>query len=379
MQIPSGKTLLIDGPAIMKMLDGEASILNCPLSKNKEYFLRPWKRYPVYAHSDCKLDLRMGEESRASMVEKDDAVDLWLGRVNEINAGEVVGVLGGVDSGKTSFTTLAVNTLTRKHGRAHVLSLDPGQTYFSPPTLVCATELTKCIHDLAECKPYWHRPVGSTSAAQASAEVLKAAEEFSKTWPGDVSMIVDMDGWVDDGAAAAHKAAVLKTLGCSKAVMLGEGLDMLRQTLETTGVEVVRLPSSKNVKPRDNAERRKIREWFFRRHLGNTTLRFIPATWVQLAVVGHAGQKPLEYLRVVSQKLEATAGDHKSSLCKNRTGLIAYLFDEQKNYKGIGIACGYDPQRTAIKILTSVESSVRWIWLGCVVITAEGDEVLTLD
>ncbi|MEM2096122.1 MAG: Clp1/GlmU family protein [Candidatus Caldarchaeum sp.] len=379
MQLPSGKTLLIDGPAVMKILEGEASILNCPLKQNKEYFLRPWKRYPVYAHSDCKLGLRMGDDSKADVVERDDTVDLWLSRVNEMNAGEVVGVLGGVDSGKTSFTTLAVNTLSRKFGKALVLSLDPGQTYVSPPTLVCATELTKCVHDLAECKPCWQRPVGSTSAAKASAEVLKAAAEFSEAWSRDVSMIVDMDGWVDDGAAAAHKAAVLKTLGCSKAFILGDGLDRLRRTLETTGIEVICLPSSKNAKTRDSTERRKIREWFFRKHLGSTTLRLIPATWVKLAVVGYDDQKPLEYLRDVSQKLAATAEDLTSNLCKNKTGLIAYLYDDQKNYKGIGIVCGYDSQRAAVKILTAVESSVRSIWLGRVVITAEGEEILILD
>ncbi|MCS6768901.1 MAG: polynucleotide 5'-hydroxyl-kinase [Candidatus Caldarchaeum sp.] len=379
MELSSGKILLVDGPAFLKVLEGSTSIFNCSLKANKEYFLRPWKRYPVYAETDSRLMLRMGEDSRVSFAEEDECVGSWFDQVKSLAEFGVVGVLGGVDVGKTAFTTLAANTLSKIFGKTVVLSLDPGQTCFTPPTVVGAAEMNGCVHDLSELKPFWQRPVGSASAVHAAAEVLEAVEEFSRVMPSEVPTVVDMDGWVDDAAAAAHKAAVLKTLGCRAAVIIGSGLERLHQLLESDGVKVVRLAQSKYVKTRDTAERRKIREWVFRKFIGKPTLRLIPSSWVQLSVLGHPGQKPLDYLNTALKQLADSAAEDLSNLCKSRTGLIAYLYDERSYYLGLGIMCGYDNVKSVIKIIASVESGFSKVQLGRLLLTAEGEEKLVLN
>ncbi|MDW7977916.1 MAG: hypothetical protein RMH74_03835 [Candidatus Caldarchaeum sp.] len=135
MELSSGKILLVDGPAFLKVLEGSTSIFNCSLKANKEYFLRPWKRYPVYAETDSRMMLRMGEDSRVSFVEEDECVGSWIDQVKSLAGVGVVGVLGGVDVGKTAFTTLAANTLSKIFGKTVVLSPTPAQTCFTPPTV----------------------------------------------------------------------------------------------------------------------------------------------------------------------------------------------------------------------------------------------------
>ncbi|MEM2236855.1 MAG: Clp1/GlmU family protein [Candidatus Caldarchaeum sp.] len=379
MELQAGKTLLVDGPATVTILDGKASIFNCPLTPRKPYLLRPWRRYPILAETNTTIQLSLGEDAAANIVEGDESTDAWLGYIDSLTENDVTAVLGGIDTGKTAFATTTVNTLVKKYGRCCVISLDPGQTYFTPPTVIGAAVAEKPVHDLSLLKPFWQKPVGSTSAAGTASLIIDAVEELSKTTPS----VVDMDGWVEGPAAIAHKTILLKTLACTKAVLLGEDIQTLKEQLDTAGIPLKPLSTSKHIKKRDVSDRKKIREWVFRKFLGQPTLKMIPTSWVQLKVLGSTHSTAYDFFREAvksaSNALKLPEDRDENVLCRRRIGLIAYLYSSAESYLGIGVFCGFDPSKNVVKILSSTEADIRKIVLGKLFISAEGDEEFLLD
>ncbi|MEM1964748.1 MAG: Clp1/GlmU family protein [Candidatus Caldarchaeum sp.] len=383
MEIPAGKTLLVDGPATITVLNGTANIYNCLLTPRKTYLLRPWRRYPIQAETNTTIQLSLGEEAAANIVDTDETIHTWLENINELTERDVTAVLGGVDTGKTAFATTAVNTLVKKYGRCYVVSLDPGQTYFTPPTVIGAALANKPVHDLSELKPFWQKPVGSTSAASTASLVADSVHELSQTADKKTPAVIDMDGWVEGPAAIAHKTIILKTLACTRAIILGDEAQTLKEQLDPAGIPLKPLAASKHVKKRDFTDRKKIREWVFRKFLGQPSLKMIPTSWVQLKTLGRAHSSTYEFfmeaVKTASTALNMLDESGGNALCKRRIGLVAYLYDMAEQYLGIGLFCGYDAEKGVVKIVSSKDEGVRKIILGRLFLSAEGDELYQLD
>ncbi len=373
MDIPAGKTLLIDGPASVKLIEGKASIYGCLLKTRRYYVMRPWKRYPLYAEEDVKIELNLGTDAEATLVNTGDEHVAWREIVESLVDKTALAVCGGVDTGKTSFATFAANHLVQRFGRCVVVSLDPGQTSFTPPCVVGCAEMREPVHDFAGLTPFLQRPVGSPSAALCSAEIAEATREIAQAL-ADGIFVVDVDGWVDGPAAVAHKLAVVKELNCSHVVVMGENKP-LAEAFSQAGMKVFTAPVSTYVKQRETVTRRKTREWLYRKHLGKPRTRLIPYSWIKLFTV--CGQTPPEEL--VKQADEALAQTTQENSIRKRMGLIAFLYDGAGRYKGMGVLTGFNDEKRAYMVLTSVEDEVRQIGLGRVVLTEDGDEILQLD
>jgi polynucleotide 5'-kinase involved in rRNA processing len=142
--------------------------------------------------------LKLGEDSCAEIFDGNTVEPAWVWAAEKMERDDVVAVLGRPDSGKTSYTTLAANIAVSKYGRCSVVSLDPGQTYFTPPTVVGAAAVEKQVYDLAELKPFWQVPVGTTSAPHGAAVILEMLVGLAERLVRPV--LVDMDGWVEGSA-----------------------------------------------------------------------------------------------------------------------------------------------------------------------------------
>ncbi len=346
------------------------------LDMRRTYILRPWRRYPLYADEDASVELRLGEDSCAEIFDGETVDQAWVWAAEKMEKDDVVAVLGRPDSGKTSYTTLAANIAVSKYGRCSVVSLDPGQTYFTPPTVVGAAAVEKQVFDLAELKPFWQVPVGTTSAPHGTAVILETLVGVAERLVRPV--LVDMDGWVEGSAAAAHKSALIKTLQCTKAVLLNLEKDALSDAVSEAVAAVLNIPASGHVRQRAPEERKKIREWLYRRFLGDLSLRMIPRTWVELKPVGFQGLEPGELYSQVERKLGETLGE-SAATHRKRGGLVCYLYDSHNTYTSLGLFCGFDRERDAVKILCQNCQGVKRILVGRVFLTAEGEELFTLD
>ncbi|MCS6784212.1 MAG: Clp1/GlmU family protein [Candidatus Caldarchaeum sp.] len=385
MDLAADKTLLVEGPSAVKVVQGSVSIYGCRLIKGRTYVLRPGRRYPLYAEQDSKVEINLGSESHQPVVESGSTVVGWRDAVEQLSNEKVMAVCGPVDSGKTSFCTYAANLLVQKHGRCVVVSLDPGQSYFTPPTVVGAAVLQEPVHDLFTLKPFIQIPVGSTSAASCATAVAQAAEALVRKIPDDVCVVVDVDGWVDGAPALSHKTMLLKIMNCSSAVVLGNEQDALKNALTQAGIRVMSLPTSSYVRQRDYAERKKTREWLYRRFLGKPSLKLVPTTWATVDTICRRTDAS-SLLEEAANSLAETLGirpeanvDPESTMSKRKIGLLAYIYDGQNTYRGLGLYLGMNRERNVHRLFSSVEVSAHRILLGKVVLSIEGDEILQLD
>jgi polynucleotide 5'-kinase involved in rRNA processing len=320
--------------------------------------------------------LKLGEDSCAEIFDGNTVEPAWVWAAEKIERDDVVAVLGRPDSGKTSYTTLAANIAVSKYGRCSVVSLDPGQTYFTPPTVVGAAAVEKQVYDLAELKPFWQVPVGTTSAPHGAAVILEMLVGLAERLVRPV--LVDMDGWVEGSAAAAHKSAILKTLRCTKAVLLNLEKETVSDAVSEAGIAVLSIPASGHVRQRAPEERKRIREWLYRRFLGDLSLRIIPRTWVELKAVGFQGLGPEELYSQAERRLGETVGE-SANMLRKRGGLVCYLYDSHNTYTSLALFCGVDRERDAVKVLCQTCQGVKRILVGRVFLTADGEEQFTLD
>jgi len=376
LELRAGTTLVVDGPAAIWVVEGRVAVYGCVLDLRKKYILRPWRRYPLYAEEDAVVEMRLGEDSETEVFNGDTVDKAWADTAEKIEKGDIVAVLGRPDSGKTSYTTLAANIAIRKYGRCSVVSLDPGQPYFTPPTVVGAATMEKQVHDLAELKPFWQQPVGTTSAPHGTGAIMEGLEGLADRLVRPV--LVDMDGWVEGPAAAAHKSALLKTLLCTKSVLLSLEKQPVADTLTKAGITVSHILASEHVRQRAPDDRKKIREWLYRRFLGSLSLRMIPQTWVELKAVGLQGIEPVELYGQAEQRLIEIFGEN-ANILRKRTGLVSYLYGPNNTYISLALFCGIDREKNAVKILCRDHMGVKKILVGRVFLTSEGGELFTLD
>jgi hypothetical protein len=67
---------------------------------------------------------------------------------------------------------------------------------------------------------------------------------------------------------------------------------------------------------------KRIREWLYRRFLGDLSLRIIPRTWVELKAVGFQGLGPEELYSQAERRLGETVGE-SANMLRKRVGLSA--------------------------------------------------------
>ena len=134
--VEKGKTLLVDGPACVKLISGAAEVLGAEVKPEMRIVIRQGKRLPFEAISSFEAELSMGEG--ASCAEKaTPAIPASWRRAAEtiLSTGEknTVLILGGVDSGKNGFCIYLANSALRKSRRVAVIDCDLGQSDLGPP------------------------------------------------------------------------------------------------------------------------------------------------------------------------------------------------------------------------------------------------------
>jgi len=388
MRLPQGHTSIIDGPASIRILSGEASILGCPLKLRRNYLLRPWRRYPVYAETDVEFEVSLGEGASQVEIEGSTIDQTWLDAAKRLIGKGVVVIVGGIDAGKTTFATLLSNLSVRSRGRCVAVDLDPGQSYLSPPTTIGAAELSKPYHDLAQAEAIQALPVGSTSPAPVLEYHLKMSGQLMNIVRGMGSddVVVDCDGWVEGEAAERYKARLMEVIQPSHAVFMYVVKESLKQKLEELGIQYSVLKGPQHVLRRDSEARRKIREMSYRRFLHNSSLRTLPITWVELTTIAAEAlsdsMPAVEYFRQASLQYGEDVGvkelklDRVSDiLLKAKTGLLTYLFGVDGKYLGIGIMAEIDVRKGVLRMFTPVTGQVRRAVLGNVFISVFGDEL----
>jgi polynucleotide 5'-hydroxyl-kinase GRC3/NOL9 len=413
--VQEGKTLLIDGPASLSFLRGDASVLGAPLRTGEKMIIREGKRMPIEAKKKSLFDLTLGESASFKEVDGSTIPPSWEKASKDItlhNKPATVMVIGGIDSGKTSLCVYLANEALKKKRKVAVIDADLGQSDIGPPSTIGFSRISAPVKDLFDVKAENAYFVGSTSPER----VIDKVFEGLTTIKGKVSekevdfLIVNTDGWIEGEDAVKYKVQLAEIIdpdivvGIQKKEELAPILNALKER------KIFAIDSPKAVRERSRENRRILRELSYKKYLKKAKVQSFPLSRVNLEGIPfgngrfpsaeHAakiesvlGSKPVYFeetsnavllvLRMGEwangeqmKKIEDALGKKVKILKKGEEeGLLVSLQNAEGKFLGIGVLSGIDYERRTIKVYTPVNGDISIISIGQIKLDKKGREM----
>ncbi len=410
-----GKTLLIDGPASLSFLKGEASVLGAPFKIGEKMIIREGKRVPIEAKKKSLFDLTLGENASLREVDGSTIPPSWENASEEItlhNKPATVMVIGGVDSGKTSFCVYLANEALKKKRKLAVIDADLGQSDIGPPSTIGFSRITTPVKDLFDVKAENAYFVGSTSPKKAMEKVLEGLTTIkSRVSEMDIDfLIVNTDGWVEGEDAVKYKVQLAEIIDPDIVVGIQkrEELAPILTALKNRKIFAVDSPEAIHVRSRE--KRRTLRELSYKKYLKKAKVQSFPLSRVNIEGVSFGngrfpaaehvakienalGSRPvyleetpnavLLVLRMDEwvngeqiKKIEDALGKKVKIFKKGEEeGLLVSLQNAEGKFLGIGVLAGIDYERRTIKVYTPVNGNISTISMGQIKLDEKGREI----
>ena len=341
-EVEAGETLIVSGPASIRLLAGEAQILAAPLSLEDRVTIRRWRRLPIYCSKPSRVEVGLGSGGSINKVRGSTIPAEWWEASNRIiealEKTQLVAVVGGVDVGKTTFTVFLCNRALTSGLKVSVVDGDLGQSDIGPPCTVGSALLSRPVFDLFFVKPERLVFVGSVTPAKVKGRLLEALKELCGFERGRASLVVlNTDGWISGDGAESFKVELVRSVEADWVVALqsaGE-LESILKGLEGLEGRVLRVPSSPAVRPRSRGERRELRWQAYNKYLAGASI-----------------------LNLKLERLKISGGQPSP-------GCILGLYSlKPRRLLGIGVALACDQRRGTLKVLTSAKGSIGEIMVG---------------
>ncbi|MCS7126259.1 MAG: Clp1/GlmU family protein [Aigarchaeota archaeon] len=388
--LKAGRTLIVNGPASIRLLEGRASILACPLTLKKQIVVKSWRSRPVYAHEDSDIEYAFGEGGSIEEVEGNTIPLEWIKTVEDLSNEEklTLMVLGSSDSGKTSLATLAINTILVKRRGCVFLDLDVGQSSICPPTTIGYVYMKNPIPDISYMRAESTEVVGYTSPSPILSKHITSIEKLYnalKSKYPDQHIVVDVDGWVSGEGAAQHKKELVKMLNITHLLILGEVPRELEEPFSEGSVEIKKLPPPIMVRKRSLDARKRLREMMYEKFLRKSMLKTIPISWVEVKYV--TGEGRVQKISSIINKLIRLFSEDKNIVVENgleevsrmfKAGILSYIYDVNYRYSGIGLMTLFDLKKNLLKIYTPFRSQVKQIVLSSILVSIDGSELYSI-
>ncbi|MGC8961637.1 MAG: Clp1/GlmU family protein, partial [Candidatus Bathyarchaeia archaeon] len=265
--------------------------------------------------------------------------------------GKVV-VLGGVDSGKSSLSTLIANYFSSKGSHVSILDLDVGQSDISLPATIGLGIVRDPIRGLYEAEPVAMYFIGSISPAPKAGKIIKGAAKLAeKIGDRRCILIVNTDGWIQGEEALNYKIRLTDALKPEAVIVIGEDkeADSLSEILKES-FQVLRVGTPCFIYKRTREERRRIRERAYYKYLRDGSLRVFPFSMVEWNNLN------LEVLH------------------SRDVNLLMGLIDGEGLMKGPGILKRTDRSKNRVLIYSRITCPVERIEAGLVMVREDGCE-----
>ncbi len=408
------KTLLVDGPARVHILSGKTSVLGALVEAGKEIVVRKGKRMPFEALQGSKIELVLGDSASYAEVEGSSIPPSWREAASEILAqkgSKTILVMGGVDSGKTSFSTYLANLALNSRYKVALIDGDPGQSEIGPPGAISLGLVKNPSVDLFRLDAEGLVFIGVTSPSRKTREILDALRGVKKEalQKGENFLIINTDGWVEGEGALSYKIRLVEAAAPDIVVAIQSGDELAPILSELANIRVFVVESPRDIKRRDRETRKLLRESAYKKYLRQAKLRSFPLSWVQIdgdlrldtenesslrtrieqTIGGRVlyceetpdcillllgGENSLNQEEIA--RLESEFGKRVTGLhLGEEEGLLVALEDAQRKVLGIGTIRDIDYERRTMKVYTPVEQAVSRIHVGCIKLDSEGNEI----
>ena len=405
--VEAGKTFLVDGPASVTLVSGNAEVFGYNLKTMGKVVIRDGKRMPFAVKEKATFEVSLGENANIEEVEGNTIPPSWEEACKELAALQtkpaLVLVLGTVDSGKTSFCTYLTNKLLSNGQKVAVLDGDLGQSDIGPPCTIAYAIVSKPVTDLFNLEAENAYFVGVTSPSKAVEKVIEGLvslkEEILKRSPDYV--VVNTDGWVEGEEAVNYKVKLVEKIGPDIVFCIQQN-EMFKPLLTALqNFKTVIIDSPQTIKQRSREKRRSLRELGYIKYLKNAKVQSIPISWLKIEsdeliglnkafgmdkrereICDLLGMKPIhiaemkEKIYIVvgrgrwvnPEKIRATEEATGKKVVVMRKGeeegLLTALYNDEKRFLGIGVLREIDYGRKVMKIFTPVSSGISTVAIG---------------
>lgn len=412
--IEKDKTVLVDGPASVEVLSGRVSVFDATLKAGEKFIVREGKRLPFETNKRTVLDLILGNGASFEEIDGSTIPSSWKAASTEIfylRRPITIMVMGGVDSGKTSFCTFLANQALKRKWKTYIVDADLGQSDIGPPSTIGLSRIKSYVRDLFEIEAESAHFVGVTSPTGAVKRVIEGLTEL-KNKASEASLdflIINTDGWVEGEDAAAYKISLVCEVRPDVVVGIQreDELMPILNALEKTKTIAVESPSV--VHKRNREKRKVLRELSYMKYLKGAKIQLFPLNWIRVegGVFGAGGIPPVKRMRMIRDSLgrdplyceetpavvfvvlrrghrvdEGEIERVEERLGKKfkvigdgeEEGLLIALHDERGKFLGIGVLCGVDYKRKVIRVYTPISKDVAIIRFGQIKLDKKGRE-----
>ncbi len=370
-QVDKGKTLLVDGPASVTVVSGKVEVFGFQPKNNSRIVIREGKRLPFAVEETANFTISLGGTGGTEEVAASTIPPSWIDAFDILRSLQkkpaVVMVIGGVDSGKTSFCTYLINRLISEKCSVSILDEDMGQSDIGPPCTIAYAHVTKPVTDLFNLEGENTFFVGATSPSEAAdITVDGTALLISEILGRDTVdfVVVNTDGWAEGEEAVEFKSRLASALKpdvifClqredevpSLCAAFGDALGEFREE---------RAESPVAVRQRDREKRRSLRELGYAKYLANAKVKSFSLKRLKVKECCGTSSPNSNTKTAGAEKPKKSAalrlGEEK--------GLLVGLHDNQNKFLGIGILHGVDYAHQMLKVRTSVSTEPSCIVLG---------------
>lgn len=415
-RVERGKTLLVDGPACITLYSGAARAFGANIGVKEQVIVRFGKRIPLEAIEDSEVEILLGDKASYEIVDGSTIPPSWeetsekiLSSSNKVK----VAILGGTDSGKSSFSTYLANTALSRGRRVALIDGDLGQSDIGPPGTLGLSILIKPIIDPSNLQPDDIIFIGVTSPQSVMSRVIDGLVELSNRalCVNSDFIVINTDGWVEGRDAVNYKRQLIKALEPTfTVIMQGKSeLKPLVDSLIEDGANILLVHMPEKIKKRDRETRKVIREGLYRKYLRNAKIRSVPLSWIKLdgslSIKGKLDQnlkkkfeevlggkviycEGMQDCVVLVLKYGATLSDEEKNKISasinvpikvifegGERGLLVSLEDEKERFLGIGTIHSIDYEKGIIKIYTNAEKSFSRVYVGRIRLDERGNEI----
>jgi len=413
--VEKGKTLLVDGPASVTIRSGEVEVLGAPLKTGVRVVIREGKRIPLEVKDKAEFDLALGEKATVNEVEGSTIPISWIEAADQVLGREkpvTVMVVGGVDSGKTSFSAYLANRALKERRSVALIDADLGQSDVGPPSTIGSCRLTKPVMDPFEIGAESICFIGVTSPSGAVTKVIEGIKGMKEKAlkRGVGVLIINTDGWIEGEDAVRYKVALAKEIKPNLLVGIQEQSELTFLLGALTETQNLAVESSPAVRKRDREERKMLRELGYKKYLRGARTESFPLSWIRVTGVPFGTGMPLsrERIKRIEELLAATplyceetpgfvfialdeeqwvdeelAKDLEHRLNKrvkvvregDEEGLLVALHDASEDFLGIGVLEAIDYERKVVKVYTPVGANIASLHVGRIKLDKKGREI----
>ncbi|MGO8807335.1 MAG: Clp1/GlmU family protein [Candidatus Bathyarchaeia archaeon] len=344
--VDPNKTLLVNGPASVKVDSGKAEVFGCQVKMSQRVVVREGKRLPFFVLEKAVFNISLGPNAAVEEAAGSTIPNSWSKPIDSIFAVQhkpaVVLVLGKIDSGKSSYCTYLLNKLVDGKRRVAILDGDLGQSDIGSAGTVSYAIASKPISELYDLKLENAFFVGVTSPIMAIATVIEGlAVMKTEILQKSVDfVVVNTDGWVEGEIAVQYKTSLVRELKPDIIVAVQAG-DELAGLIGNIGQTVLSVELSSSLNERTMEKRKSLREMTYARYLKDAKLQNYPLSQVTLEPTG--------------------------ALPKNQApekGLLLGLYGSGNKFLGIGVLREINQLRRALKVQTAISEKPKRIVIG---------------